>query len=580
VQAQDWKSNYTCVASNSEGSADRVVHLKGFGKPEPPKLLVAKTTAHSAFLQWPVPKDGGSKIIAYIIQYKNASEAEWKSREIRPANVQSYHVMQLVPSTLYAFRMAARNVAGIGPFCAVIQSNTQSEKVPRKQISNDGTDAPSNQGSLKKNSKDGVVGELSITAIGGIIGGVFLMLLIVFVIVFYLLKSSRKPVDSHPASVFGSRPVSIENGSLARPESRRPSELPAENESIPLLTRADHWEFPRARLRLSTMLGSGAFGMVMRGDAQGIRGSSGSVKVAVKIAKDSDNEVARKDLHAELDVLKLLPEHPNVVGLLGCCTRNEPLMIIVEYCAHGDLQGFLRSSRGISESYYKSRYNPIGEKMTSKMLLNFALQISKGMSHLAAFKIIHRDLAARNILVNEDLECKISDFGFARDIYVEDQYMKKSKGGRFPIKWMALESLLDGISTPKSDVWSFGVVLWEIVTLGASPYPGMNSYELVSFLQDGYRMDKPKHCSNELYAMSMSCWHITPQRRPTFDELADMLQRMIDEPKEFINMNFYQHHLYENFDVNLACRSSVNGSAVELPSTETTPLDVPADATA
>jgi len=140
-------------------------------------------------------------------------------------------------------------------------------------------------------------------------------------------------------------------------------------------------------------------------------------------------------------------------GLLGCCTRNEPLMIIVEYCAHGDLQGFLRSSRGISESYYKSRYNPIGEKMTSKMLLNFALQISKGMSHLAAFKIIHRDLAARNILVNEDLECKISDFGFARDIYVEDQYMKKSKGGRFPIKWMALESLLDGISTPKSDVW-------------------------------------------------------------------------------------------------------------------------------
>ena len=102
---------------------------------------------------------------------------------------------------------------------------------------------------------------------------------------------------------------------------------------------------------------------------------------------DDDNEFARKDLHAELDMLKLLPEHPNVVSLLGCCTRSEPLMIIVEYCAHGDLQGFLRSSRGVSESYYKSTYHPIGQKMTSKMLLTFAFQIAKGMSHLAAFKV-------------------------------------------------------------------------------------------------------------------------------------------------------------------------------------------------
>ena len=111
------------------------------------------------------------------------------------------------------------------------------------------------------------------------------------------------------------------------------------------------------------------------------------------LIKDDDNRNATKDLHAELGVLKLLPEHPNVVGLLGCCTRIEPLMIIVEYCTHGDLQGFLRSSRGISESYYKSKYHPIGRKMTSKMLLTFALQIAKGMSHLAAFKVYCRFLA-------------------------------------------------------------------------------------------------------------------------------------------------------------------------------------------
>ena len=116
---------------------------------------------------------------------------------------------------------------------------------------------------------------------------------------------------------------------------------------------------------------------------------------------DNDNEFARKDLHAELDVLKLLPEHPNVVGLLGCCTHNEPLMIIVEYCAHGDLQGFLRSSRGISESYYKSTFHQIGQKLTSKMLLTFALQIAQGMSHLSAFKVCY------SLVVFQSLNIKI-----------------------------------------------------------------------------------------------------------------------------------------------------------------------------
>jgi len=153
---------------------------------------------------------------------------------------------------------------------------------------------------------------------------------------------------------------------------------------------------------------------------------------------------------------------------------------------------------------------------------------------------------------------------------------------------MALESLLDGISTPMSDVWAFGVVLWEIITLGASPYPGMGSYEVVSFLQDGHRMDKPKHCSNELYAISLNCWHLTPQRRPTFSELSNILQQMLEDDQEFINMNFYQDHLYENFDVNLACQSSANDSTVDFnpneapdqPPNEATPLAVAAVSTA
>ncbi|XP_065053384.1 fibroblast growth factor receptor 1-like [Rhopilema esculentum] len=570
VDVNDWKSNFTCMVANSQGSDVETVKIQGFEKPGVPQILKIIPLADKVIVQWSVPKDGGSKILAYVIEYKNETQKEWLSREIRPANIDRYQIMDLKPHTLYSFRLYAKNAVGRSAFS---KQHTYLTTGTASKDANPGTARPSGRDSSVSKQKDGILGSFGLTAMIGVFAGVFLFLVIIFVIVFFLFRKVQKTTNSQTASIPGSRPVSMENGTLLPPDSRRPSARPPEvSEFIPLLPRTDHWEFPRDRLRLSTVLGSGAFGMVMRGDAQGIRGSSGSVKVAVKVAKDVDNENARKDLCAELDMLKLLPEHPNVVGLLGCCSRSEPLMIIVEYCAHGDLQGFLRNSRGISEQYYKTNYHPSGEKLSSKMLLKFAWQITKGMTHLSAFKVIHRDLASRNILVDENLVCKISDFGFARDIYIEDQYMKKSQGGRFPIKWMAIESLLDGISTSKSDVWSFGVVLWEIVTLGASPYPGMNSYEVVSFLQDGYRMDKPKHCSDEVYAVSMDCWHIAAQRRPTFEELADRLKELVDDNKEYIDMNFYQDHLYENFDVNLGCQTSANTSAMELNTSESTPL--------
>eukprot|EP00794_Sanderia_malayensis_P003560 gene3560-4064_t len=539
VRVSDWKKNYTCLAANSEGSTIKKINITGHDKPGRPAIELVKMYVDKAIVEWNVPADGGSKILAYVVEYKGKGESVWLSREIRPANVVKFVIMHLRPSTIYSFRIYAKNSVGMSEISDIYTTNTKARPVTQP--------APTSamQSSAKKD-KSAAISSYGLTTLIGIIAGVFLGIVLVVFLVFCL-----------------------------PPDSRRPSAMPSETaETIPLMSRVDQWEFPRDRLRLSTVLGTGAFGMVMRGDALGIRGSLGRVKCAVKMVKDSDNECARKDLYAELDMLKLLPEHPNVVSLLGCCTRSEPLMIIVEYCTHGDLQGFLRNSRGISERYYSATYGDSPRpKVTAKMLLTFAWQIATGMQHLATFKVIHRDLAARNILVDENLICKISDFGFARDIYVEEQYLKKSQGGRFPIKWMAIESLLDGISTSKSDVWSFAVVMWEIVTLGASPYPGMNSYEVVSFLQDGYRMDKPKHCSDEVYSVLMDCWHIAPQRRPTFQEIADRLKLLIDnDDQEFINMNFYQDHLYVNFDVNLASQSSNNASAQELSMTDSTPL--------
>ena len=142
------------------------------------------------------------------------------------------------------------------------------------------------------------------------------------------------------------------------------------------------------------------------------------------------------------------------------------------------------------------------EILTVKDLMSLAWQIANGMQYLCDMKVLHRDLAARNVLVTQDKVAKISDFGLSRDIYTEDHYMKRSKG-RVPVKWMAPESLYHSVYTTKSDVWSYGVVLWEITTMGATPYPGVAPESLLNLLKNGYRMTKPQGCSDHVYEVRM-----------------------------------------------------------------------------
>ncbi|KAJ1525989.1 hypothetical protein ONE63_009169 [Megalurothrips usitatus] len=313
------------------------------------------------------------------------------------------------------------------------------------------------------------------------------------------------------------------------------------NPPLPTKPR-DRWEFPRHRLQVFDILGEGCFGQVWRCEAVDIDGKEGKSTVAVKTLKENAGEKERTDLLQELAVMKTLEPHPNVVRLLACCTDSDPLFVIMEFVARGKLQSFLRSSR--AERDYGNLHGP-SRTLTSRDLTSFLYQVAKGMEFLSSKGIIHRDLAARNVLVAEDRTCKVADFGFARDLKDSHVYERKSEG-RLPIRWMAPESLYDNVFSVKSDVWSYGVLMWEVVTLGSTPYPGLGAAEVMRRVRDGYRLDKPEHCRRELYNIMYYCWDRDPGERPYFTELVQRTEELLLTETDYIELERFPDHSYYN----------------------------------
>ncbi|XP_035767109.1 fibroblast growth factor receptor 2 isoform X2 [Neolamprologus brichardi] len=374
--------------------------------------------------------------------------------------------------------------------------------------------------------------------------GVFLIACMVGIVVVCRMRNTAKKPD------FGGQPavhkltkqiplrrqvtVSADSSSsmnsstpLVRITTRRSS---AHDEPIPEydLPEDPRWEFPRDRLTLGKPLGEGCFGQVVMAEALGIDKDKPkeAVTVAVKMLKDDATEKDLSDLVSEMEMMKMIGKHKNIINLLGACTQDGPLYVIVEYASKGNLREYLRARRppGMEYSYDIARVSD--EQLTFKDLVSCTYQVARGMEYLASQKCIHRDLAARNVLVTESNIMKIADFGLARDVHNIDYY-KKTTNGRLPVKWMAPEALFDRVYTHQSDVWSFGVLMWEIFTLGGSPYPGIPVEELFKLLKEGHRMDKPGNCTNELYMMMKDCWHAISSQRPTFKQLVEDLDRIL-----------------------------------------------------
>lgn len=347
----------------------------------------------------------------------------------------------------------------------------------------------------------------------------------------------------------------------------------------------EKWEFPRDKLKLGKILGAGAFGKVVEATAYGLGKDDYVMRVAVKMLKASAHSDEREALMSELKILSHLGQHKNIVNLLGACTYGGPVLVITEYCSHGDLLNFLRqkaetflnfamsipgveveeaggdyknicaqkhfirSDSGISSvssgSYLemrpsqqlnlvKSSQDFVSEERSEwplemEDLMRFSFQVAQGLDFLAAKNCIHRDVAARNVLLTDHRIAKICDFGLARDIMNDSNYVVKGNA-RLPVKWMAPESIFDCVYTVQSDVWSYGILLWEIFSLGKSPYPSMAvDSRFYKMVKCGYQMFRPDFAPPEMYMIMKMCWNLQPTERPMFSKISQMIERLLGE---------------------------------------------------
>ncbi|XP_070613404.1 leukocyte tyrosine kinase receptor isoform X1 [Erythrolamprus reginae] len=281
-------------------------------------------------------------------------------------------------------------------------------------------------------------------------------------------------------------------------------------------------EIPRKNISLLQELGHGAFGEVYQGTVVGITGDSSPLQVAIKTLPEISSEQDEMDFLMEALIISKF-SHQNIVQCIGVSLQTLPRFIFLELMTGGDMKSFLRQNR--------PRENQ-PSALTMLDLLNIARDIACGCKYLEENHFIHRDIAARNCLLTcsgSERVAKIGDFGMARDIYRASYYRK---GGRamLPVKWMPPEAFLEGIFTSKTDTWSFGVLLWEIFSLGYMPYPCKTNQEVLEFVTSGGRMDPPKNCPGPVYRIMTQCWQHSPEYRPNFSTILERIKYCTQDP--------------------------------------------------
>ncbi|ELK00678.1 Proto-oncogene tyrosine-protein kinase ROS [Pteropus alecto] len=514
-------------------------------KPGIPKLLEGSKNS----IQWEKAYDNGSRLKYYILEIRkytsNDSQNQnlmWKMAFNGSCNSICTWRSKNLKGT-FQFRVVAANNLGFGEYSGI------SENI---MLAGDGFWIPETSFILS------------------IIIGIFLVIIMPLIFVWHRrLKNQKTPKerltvlineDKELAELRGlAAGVGLANACYAIHTLPTQEEI----ESLPA--------FPREKLTLRLLLGSGAFGEVYEGTAVDILGvGSGETKVAVKTLKKGSTDQEKIEFLKEAHLMSKF-NHPNILKQLGVCLLNEPQYIILELMEGGDLLTYLRKAR------MKAFHGPL---LTLVDLVDLCVDISKGCVYLEQLHFIHRDLAARNCLVSvKDYSSpsrivKIGDFGLARDIYKNDYYRKRGEG-LLPVRWMAPESLIDGIFTTQSDVWSFGILIWEILTLGHQPYPAHSNLDVLNYVQTGGRLEPPRHCPDDLWNLMAQCWAQEPDQRPTFQKIQDQLQlfrnfllNSISQYREEANPSGVLNEGFEDENGNMICLNLGDGTSIALMETK------------
>ncbi|XP_067839577.1 angiopoietin-1 receptor isoform X2 [Heptranchias perlo] len=483
--------------------------------PAPANVKIFNISDSSAFISWLI--EDGNSISSIVIRYKiygaedYTQETEIKMRE----NVVSqFQLRGLEANSPYLVELCAKNNIG------------ESHPNPTMELHT----LPRSAAEYYSRQHEG---RLLLYAILGSAGMTCLTILLAFCIVLHFKRNNfqRKMVQAFQNSSREEPVIQFNSGTLTL------SRKPKPQLRMPIVYPVLQWD----DIKFEDIIGEGNFGQVLKAR---IKKDGHKMNAAIKRMKEYASKDDHRDFAGELEVLCRLGHHPNIINLLGACEHRGYLYVAIEFAPHGNLLEFLRSSRVLDTDPAYAIAHSTASTLSSQQLMQFAADVTKGMDYLSQKQFIHRDLAARNILVGDNYVAKIADFGLSRG---KEVYVKKTMG-RLPVRWMAIESLNYSVYTTNSDVWSYGVLLWEIVSLGGTPYCGMTCAELYEKLPHGYRMEKPLNCVDEVYELMRQCWREKPYERPTFAQILVSLNRMLEERKTYVNTTLFEKFTYAGID--------------------------------
>ncbi|XP_038859059.1 ephrin type-B receptor 1-B-like [Salvelinus namaycush] len=448
-----------------------------------PIMHQVSSTMKSFTLSWPQPEQPNGIILDYELRYYEKDHTELNSTMVR-SQTNTARVEGLKPSIMYVVQVRARTVAGFGKYSSKQCFQTLTDDEYKSELRE----------------------QLPLIAGSAAAGVVFLVSLVAISIV-----CSRK--RSYMKETIYSDKLQHYKIHIITPGIKiyiDPFTYEDPNEAVREFAK----EIDVSCVKIEEVIGAGEFGEVYKGRLK--PAGKRELYVAIKTLKAGYVEKQRRDFLSEASIMGQF-DHPNIIRLEGVVTKSRPVMIITEFMENGALDSFLRQNDG---------------QFTVIQLVGMMRGIAAGMKYLAEMNYVHRDLAARNILVNSNLVCKVSDFGLSRYLQddTSDPTYTSSLGGKIPVRWTAPEAIAYRKFTSASDVWSYGIVMWEVMSFGERPYWDMSNQDVINAIEQDYRLPPPMDCPTALHQLMLDCWQKDRNARPKFPDIVNTLDKMMRNP--------------------------------------------------